>query len=63
MIVKIKDSNLVGRAVDVVIDDEGLVQNINFEISKETENTLKKEALTKAAQDAREKAEALAEGS
>ena len=60
---KIEDSNLVGRAVDVVIDDKGLVQNINFEISKETENMLKKEALTKAAQDAREKAEALAEGS
>ena len=60
---KIKDNNLIGRAVDVVIDNKGLVQNINFEISKETENTLKKEALTKAAQDAREKAEALAEGS
>lgn len=60
---KIKDNNLVGRTVDVVIDNDGLVQNINFEISKETENTLKKEALTKAAQDAREKAEALAEGS
>ena len=39
------------------------MQSINFEISKETENNLKKEALAKAAQDAREKAEALAEGS
>lgn len=61
--VKIENLELVGRVIDVIIDNKALVQSINFEISKETENNLKKEALAKAAQDAREKAEALAEGS
>lgn len=61
--VKVKNIDLTGKVVDVVIDNKALVQSINFEISLETENKLKKEALAKAAQDAREKAKALAEGS
>lgn len=61
--IKIKNIDLTGKVVDVVIDNKALVQSINFEISLETENKLKQEALSKAAQDAREKAEALAEGS
>lgn len=61
--VKIEDNELVGKTIDVIIDNKALVQSINSEISKETENKLKKNALAKAAQDAREKAEALAEGS
>lgn len=61
--IKVKNIDLTGKIVDVVIDNKALVQNINFEISLETENRLKQEALAKAAQDAREKAKALAEGS
>ena len=61
--IKVKNIDLTGKVVDVVIDNKALVQGINFEISLETENKLKKETLAKAAQDAREKAEALAEGS
>ena len=61
--IKVKNIDLTGKVVDVVIDNKALVQSINFEISLETENKLKQEALAKAAQDAREKAEALAKGS
>ena len=63
IVVKTTDFDKTGRIVDIVIDNGGLVQSINFEISQEKQNELKAQALKEAAEDAQNKAEALASGS
>lgn len=56
------DSDLIGETVDAGIDNGALLGYINFELSQELQNEYKAEALKLAAQDARIKAEAIAEG-
>ena len=62
---EIKTTNFdkIGLIVDAVINNGGIIQNIKFEITQETQNKLKSEALKIAAEDAKNKAMALAEGS
>jgi len=61
--ITVEEYDFVATVVDDVVDAGALIQSINFEISEETENELKVQALEKATQDAREKAEAIARGS
>lgn len=60
--VKTTKFDLVGNIVDEAIEDGARVSYINFELSEKRRNDLKKEALEKASQDARQKAEAAASG-
>ena len=54
-----KDFDEIGKIVDVSIDNGAtLIQSINFELSEEKQNKLKQEAISKASEDARVKAEA-----
>ncbi len=63
IIVKTANFDKTGSIVDIAIDNKGLVHNINFELTQETQNKLKTQVLKNAAEDARNKANALAEGS
>ncbi|MEK6878181.1 MAG: SIMPL domain-containing protein [Nanoarchaeota archaeon] len=63
IIVKTENFQMTGAIVDTAVDSGALIQNINFELTEETENDLKAQALEQAAQDAKTKAEALARGS
>ncbi len=54
--------DIVGKLVDLSIEDGARVSYINFELSEEKRNELKKQVLEEASQDAREKAEAVASG-
>lgn len=57
--IKTKDFDKVGKIVDVSIDNgASLIQSINFELSEEKQNEIKQEAISKASEDARKKAEA-----
>ena len=61
--IKTKDFDKVGRVVDVSIDNGATtIQSINFELSEDKQNELKQEAISKASEDARVKAEATAQG-
>mgnify|MGYP001594159897 CR=1 FL=1 len=61
--VKTKDFPKIGKVVDVSIDNGAtIIQSINFELSEEKQNEIKKEAISKASEDARDKAQATAEG-
>ena len=63
LVIKTENFEKAGEIVDAAIDNGGLVQNINFEITKETQNEIQAQALKEAAEDAQNKAEALAQGS
>jgi uncharacterized protein YggE len=61
--VKTKDFSKVGRIVDVSINNgANNVQSINFELSQEKQNEIKTQAISKASEDARIKAQATAQG-
>ena len=60
LVIKTENFEKAGEIVDAAIDNGGLVQNINFEITKETQNEIQAQALKEAAEDAQNKAEALA---
>ncbi|MCF7910532.1 SIMPL domain-containing protein [Candidatus Pacearchaeota archaeon] len=57
-----EDTNKIGNVVDAGIDANASLSYINFELSTELQNQYKAEAIKLAAQDAKIKAEALAEG-
>lgn len=61
--VKFEDYDLAGKVVDAAVDNGALISYINFELSQETSNELKAQALEEATKDAKNKAEALARGS
>lgn len=63
IIVKIADFEKAGSIVDIAVNQGGLVHNINFELTQNTQNKLKTQTLKNAAEDARNKAESIAEGS
>jgi hypothetical protein len=52
----------VGKVIDDAVDNGALVGYINFELSEDKQNSYKAEALRKAGEDARVKAEAMAAG-
>lgn len=54
--------DLVGDVVDAGVDAGAAISYINFELSQESQNKYKAEAMKLAAQDARIKAESVAEG-
>ena len=56
------DSEKVGDVVDAGVDAGALVSYINFELTQESQNSYKAEALKLASEDARVKAEAVAAG-
>lgn len=56
------DYENLGSIVDAGISSGALVSYINYELSSETQNSAKAEAIKLATQDARNKAEAMAEG-
>jgi len=56
------DSDKIGETIDAGVDNGALLSYINFELSQDLQNEYKSEALKLAAQDARIKAEAIAEG-
>ena len=58
----IEDNDKIGEAIDAGVDNGALLSYINFELSQDLQNEYKSEALKLAAQDARIKAEAIAEG-
>ncbi|MFA4960521.1 MAG: SIMPL domain-containing protein [Candidatus Pacearchaeota archaeon] len=58
----IDDSNKIGEAIDAGIDSGAMLSYINFELSQSLENQYKAEALKLASQDAKIKAESIAEG-
>lgn len=57
--VEIKDFDKGGKVIDVAADVGALVDNINFELTKEKRNNLKIEAMGIAAKDAKLKAETI----
>lgn len=55
--------SMIGRYLDIAVSAGAKnVHSVRFSVSEEKQNELKKEALEKATQDARDKAEALASG-
>ena len=54
--------SLAGNAIDAVVNNGGIVEGINFELSNAKENEYQKSAITQATLDARAKAEGIAEG-
>jgi len=54
--------NKAGEVIDVGVDDGALLNYINFELSKEKENSYKALALKQASEDAKIKAESIASG-
>lgn len=57
-----EEMDLVGDVVDAGVDAGALINSINFELTRESQNKYKAEAMKFAAEDARIKAEAVAEG-
>jgi len=57
-----KEFNEAGKIVDAGVDAGALIQWINFELTKEHQNEVQKQAITEATKDAKSKAEAIAEG-
>jgi uncharacterized protein YggE len=64
LVVKIdsKDEEMIGKAIDAGIDNGALLSYVNFELSQSLENEYKAKALKAAAEDAKVKGEAVAEG-
>jgi len=60
--VNLENIDKIGLVIDIVIDNGARINSINFELSKEIENSYKAEALKLASEDAKIKAEAIAEG-
>lgn len=61
--IKLKDFNKVGKVIDAAVSNGATgVDSINFELSEEKQKDVKKEALKRASEDARIKAEAVASG-
>ncbi len=54
--------SLVGAVIDAGVDAEAMISYINFELSQAKQNEYKAQAFKQAAEDARTKAEAIAEG-
>ncbi len=63
LVVKTSAFDKTGGIVDAAVNNGALVQSINFELTKDTENKLKAQVLGEAAADAKTKAQALADGS
>lgn len=57
------DLSKSGEIIDAVSSNGGIVSYINFELTQENQNKYKAQALKEATQDARVKAEAIAQGS
>lgn len=55
-------TDLIGKAIDAGVDAGASVNYINFELSQETQNKYKTQALKAATEDAKIKAEAIASG-
>lgn len=62
ILVKVTDFDKVAGIVDKSVDSGVLVQSINFELSEDKQNQYKTEVITKAGEDAKVKAEAIAAG-
>lgn len=62
IVVKTKDFDKVSGVIDASVDAGALVQSINFELSQEKQNEYKARALRLAAEDAKNKAGAIASG-
>lgn len=60
--VNLKDVDKAGKVIDAVVDNEGRINYINFELSQEKQNSYKTDALKLASEDARKKAESIANG-
>lgn len=60
--VNLENIDLAGRVIDAIIDNDGRINYINFELSPEKENDYKAQALKLATEDARKKAQAIADG-
>ena len=62
--IKVSSENFdnAGKIVDEGVNAGALISYINFELTEEHESELKKQAIKAATEDAREKAEAIAEG-
>ncbi len=56
------ESDRVGEAIDAAVDAGAGISYINFELSQEKQNEYKAEAIKLAAQDAKTKAQAVADG-
>jgi len=56
------NTDKIGKAIDAGVDSGANLNYINFELSTEKQNELKAQALELAAQDARTRAEAVAQG-
>jgi len=63
MKISVEEIDFTGVVIDRVVQEGALINQVSFEITQEHENELKAEALEKATQDARTKAEAIAKGS
>ncbi len=61
--VSVKDFGNVGKVVDASVNAGATINYINFELSTDKQNQYKKTVLSKAAEDAKSKAEAIATGS
>ena len=62
LVVKVSATDKVPKIVDAAINAGALVQYIQFEVSDEKQSDYKKQALSAASADAREKAKAIADG-
>ena len=60
--ISIENTNLVGDAIDAGVGAGANVNYINYELTEENQNKYKAEAMQKATEDARNKAEAMAQG-
>src|SRR3989344_3632767 len=60
--VNLQDIDQASKVIDAVIDNQGRINYINFELSQEKQNFYKAEALKLASEDATRKAEAIASG-
>lgn len=56
------DEVMIGKAIDVAVNNGALLGRVDFALSQELENKYKAKAMRKAAEDARVKAEAVADG-
>lgn len=56
------ETDKIGEAIDAIVDNAASLSYVNFELSQEKQNEYKAQALREATQDARIKAEAIAEG-
>lgn len=57
-----KDFEIIGKIIDAGADEGALINSINFELSNKQENEYKAMVLAEASQDAKMKAESIAQG-